>query len=239
MGGSAFRAEQQAVFLRNLGLGVCDSLVADRQGRAAAFAHRAQDQEVADRHRHANPGGEGVGVLPQRRVLLTCLEGLDDGRAALRLDGEHLGALGADPPHGFQLREGFPHADQAGSATGRIEDCLRQFPAELLGQLQSHGFLALDPVGLLQGRGVEPADRLLALADDLAAVVDEPVDLVDSRALQTDLAHVHVRRVLRAEDRGARARAPGIGGKRRPCVAIGRHDEVLDAQLLTHGNRER
>ena len=39
--------------------------------------------------------------------------------------------------------------------------------------------------------------------DELAAIVDQAVDAIDGGALQRDLADVHLRRVVRAEDRGA------------------------------------
>src|SRR5690242_10004054 len=39
----------------------------------------------------------------------------------------------------------------------RINDCVRQLPFELFGDLEAHRFLAFDPVRLFQGRDVEPA----------------------------------------------------------------------------------
>jgi hypothetical protein len=124
-----------------------------------------------------------MGVGPQRRVLFACLVGLDDGRAAAGLNRDHARALGPDPADRLELVEDLPHANQPRAAAGRIEDRVGQLPAELLGKLEAHGLLALDPVGLLQGRAVEPAGRLLAVADNLAAIVDQAVDPVDSRAL--------------------------------------------------------
>ena len=64
-----------------------------------------------------------------------------------------------EPAERLQLVERLPHADQAGAAAGRVEDHVGQPPAELLGQLQPHRLLALDPVRLLQRGEVEPADR--------------------------------------------------------------------------------
>ena len=43
--------------------------VADRDGRAAALAHGAQHQEVADRFRHAQAVGDRVRVLPGRGLF--------------------------------------------------------------------------------------------------------------------------------------------------------------------------
>ena len=40
------------------------TLVVDRDGEATRLAHRAQDQEIAHRHRHADAGRHRVRVLP-------------------------------------------------------------------------------------------------------------------------------------------------------------------------------
>ena len=98
------------------------------------------------------------------------LEGFHDRRAAGGLHGDHLGALGADPAELLELVEGFPHADHADAAAGRVEDRVGQPPAELFGQLEAHGFFAFDAVGLFERRDFEPALGVLALGDDAAAV---------------------------------------------------------------------
>ena len=74
-------------------------------------------------------------------------------------------------------------------------------------------------------------------ADDLAAVVDQAVDAIDARALQTDLADVDFRRILRTEDRGLDAGVAGIGRERRAGIAVGRHRHVLDAERFGHRYR--
>ena len=66
--------------------------------------------------------------------------------------------------------------------------------------------------------------------DELAAIVDQAVDAVDRGALQRDFATVHLRRVLRAEDRGSYARAARIGRQRRAGIAVGRHRQMRDAE---------
>src|SRR5690606_41545100 len=106
-------------------------------------------------------------------------------------------------------------AYQAGTAAGRIEDRIRHLPAELLGEFQPHRLLALDAVGLLQGRGVEPPGGFPARADQLAAIVDQAVDLVEPRALQRDLVHVPLRRVVGAEAHRFDDRARTLGRQRR------------------------
>ena len=113
------------------------------------------------------------------RVLVALLEGAHHRRAAGRLHRDHARALLADEADRLEFGERLPHADQAGAAAGRIEDHVGHLPAELLGELEPHRLLALDPVRLLERRDVEPADLGLALADDLAAVVDQAVDAVD------------------------------------------------------------
>ena len=58
------------------------------------------------------------GLHNSQRVLLALGPRLDDGRAAARLDADHLRELGrgGDPAHLLQLVEGFPHANQPGPA---------------------------------------------------------------------------------------------------------------------------
>src|SRR5262249_11674243 len=138
-------------------------------------------------------------VLPARRVLDAFLISAHHGRATRRLHGHHARPFAAYKSDRLELGEGLPHPDQAGAAASRIEDHVRHIPAKLLGQFEPHRLLAFDAIRLLQGRGVEPADLLLALADDLAAIVDQSVDAIDGRALQLDLADVHFGRVFRTE----------------------------------------
>jgi len=83
--------------------------------------------------------------------------GAHDGLAAFRLHGDHLRPGLADPAKGLHFVEGLPHADNPDAATGGIEDRVRERPAHLLGELVSHGFLALDAIGLLECADVEPA----------------------------------------------------------------------------------
>src|SRR5215472_11920833 len=77
----ALRAEQQPLLRRDLAPGLHDRLVIDGDRKAAAFAYRPQDQEIADRLRHTDTGGEGVRVLPARRMLLALLPRLYHRRA--------------------------------------------------------------------------------------------------------------------------------------------------------------
>ena len=237
IGRSAFGAQQQALFARDIVECSGNLLVGDCDGKTLALAHRAQNEKISDRLRHANPRSNRVRILPARRVLDAVLEGPHHRCAALRLHRDHARALRADEADGLELGKSLPHADQAGAAAGRIEDHVGHVPAELLGKLQPHRLLALDAVGLLQGRGIEPADLCLALADDLAAIVDQTVDAVDGRALQLDLADIDLGRIGRAEDGGLDAAGRRIGRERRARIAIGRHRHVLDAERLAHRHR--
>jgi hypothetical protein len=70
--------------------------------------------------------------MPQwtRPPLLGCLgaalERLHDGRTSFGLGGNHARAPAVDQPHRFQLLECFPHADEADTAAGRIDDHVRE-----------------------------------------------------------------------------------------------------------------
>ena len=151
--------------------------VLDGDGEAIALAQHAQDQEIADGAGHAQAGHVRVAVLP-RRGGLTCpaRRRARSARRSRDCTATMRGRFVPIQPMRFHLREGLPHADEAGAAAGRIEDHVGQLPAELLGELQAHRLLALDAVGLLQGRDVNQPIGLLAVLDDGAAVGDEAVD---------------------------------------------------------------
>src|SRR5205085_433335 len=110
-------------------------------------------------------------VLPAWRMLCPGLESAHDRRAARCLYRYHARPLGTDEANRLELRERLPHADQPGPAAGRIKDHVGNVPAELLRELEAHGLLAFDPVGLLQRRGVEPADLAHTIGNDLAAII--------------------------------------------------------------------
>src|SRR5580698_5295224 len=218
----AFGAHQKTFLARHFVERFRYRLVGHRDGETAALAHRTENQKIADRLRHADSRRDGVRVLPARRVLLAGLKGAHHRRAARRLYRDHARALAADEADRFQFGERLPHADQPGAAAGRIEDNVGYGPAELLGELQAHRFLTFDAIRLLQGRDVEPADFLFALADDFSAIVDQAIDAIDGGSLDADLAEIDFRRVLRAEDRGLDAGMAGVSRQRRAGIAVGR-----------------
>jgi hypothetical protein len=181
--GTALRSHEQALgggrFLDagdDLGLG-------HRDRRAVALSDCAQDQEVAERFRHAQAVGVGGGAFPEGRVGLAFEEGLDDRSAALRLDRVHAGPLPTHEAHRLHLGEGLPHADEAGAAARRVEDRVGQRPAELLGDLVAHRLLAFDAVGLLERRALVPAVLLCLCRADAPGVRDQSVDHLHVRAV--------------------------------------------------------
>ena len=164
----------------------------------------------------------------------TSLKSLDDGRTPFGLHRDHFGAGAADPAERLKLVERLPHPDQAGAATGRVENRVGQGPAELFGQFQPHRFLALDPVRFFQRRNVEPVCRTLALPNDPPAIVDQAVDPPDLGTLGRHFADVHLGRIIRAEAKTLHAGPRRIGRHCRPGVAVGRYGNPGDAELVRH-----
>ena len=207
--------------------------------QAVAFGDHLEDQPVPDGPRHPDAVEIGIDVLPRFRDMVgAVVEGLDDGAAAGGLHRHHARTPGADPADGLQFGKRLPHADEPGAAAGRIEDHVGHVPAQLLGQLQAHGLLSLDAVGLLEGRQVVPAHGLGALADDPGAVVDQAVDPVDPGPVIADLPRRDLRRVLGREDEGLHAGTRPIGRRRGARVAGGGHRDALHPEGLGHGHGE-
>src|SRR5579872_4408714 len=103
IGSGAFRAHQKALFAGNLLQSGRNRLIRHRDGETAALAHRAQDEEIADRLRHADTGRDGVRIFPAGRVLDSLLVGAHHRRAARRLHRYHARALAADEADCLQL----------------------------------------------------------------------------------------------------------------------------------------
>ena len=78
-----------------------------------------------------------------------------------------------------------------------------------------------------------------ALADQRAAFVDLPVGDIDARAISRGLGDVDLGRFGRADDDRLDPRPRAIGGERRAGIAVGRHGDPLDPELLGHGHRHR
>lgn len=92
----------------------------------------------------------------------------------------------------------MPNTDDAGAA-GRIDDGIGQPPAELLGQLDPHRFLALGAIRLLECRDVEPVVLLLP-TQRTTSVVDQSLDEGEVGAVDPAFSLCHLRRVFGHED---------------------------------------
>src|SRR5581483_1118469 len=130
-----------------------DLVLGHGHGGAPALAQRAEHEEIAERLRHADAGGEGLRVRPRPRFVGALSERLHDRRAAGGLRGDEarrrVPVQEADLP---QLGERLPHADEPDSAAGWIHDHVGELPSELLRELEPHRLLAFDAVRLLQRR---------------------------------------------------------------------------------------
>jgi hypothetical protein len=202
-------------------------------------ARTARRIEKPDRSRDAYARGNRACVDPRLGAFLATLEGANDRRTPGGLYRVHAGTPGADPAQALEFLERLPHADQSRAATRRIEDCIRQFPVKLFGELESHRLLAFDAIRLLQRGEIEPARLTYAFRDQLAAVVDQPIDEVNSRALQRDLRDIHFGCVGGAIGGDFHASTAAICGKRCARVAIGRNRDFPYAQLLRHAHCHR
>src|SRR5262249_10562686 len=98
---ASFRAHQEAFPSCNFVYSSREGVVAHRDSEATAFAYGTQDQKIADRLRTPDPARNSVRILEARRVLRARLERSHHRGAALRLHGDHAGALGADEPDRF------------------------------------------------------------------------------------------------------------------------------------------
>ena len=145
-----------------------------------------------------------------------------------------------DPAQGFHFVEGLPHAEQADSAAGGIDDALRHTPAELFGDFVAHGFLAFDAVGLFRRAHVEPAvffPRIgfFQLGDFFRAVADQAVDQCDVRAVVIALDAVGHGDVFGHEDVGFESGGGGVGGEGSGGVSGGWNRQLLQAEVAGHG----
>ena len=89
VGGSSFWGEEQTFLVGYPLLGPVDVLVGDRDREPLAFPDGGQDQEVTDGGRYPDSGCNGVGLLPEFRMVGSLVVGADDGGTPGRLDGHH------------------------------------------------------------------------------------------------------------------------------------------------------
>ena len=134
----------------------------------------------------------------------------DERRAALGLDRDEARLAGLDPAHRGQLLVGLPDADEPGAAPGGIDEHIGRVPAELLGQLEADGLLALEPVGLLERGQVEPADLGRDHRDDPPRGGDGAIHREHVGAGQRGLGDGRLGRVARHHHRHRDARAGAV-----------------------------
>src|SRR5215216_474482 len=216
-----------------------DGAFVHRDRGAARLPQRLEDEEVAHGGWDPDACGAGLGVLERPCEALAGLEGADDGGAAFGLRGDHAWPLGAYETHSFELREGLPHADEAGATSGRVDDDIGETPAELLGQLEAHRLLALDAVGLFERTHVECAECFGEGGGDAAAVTDQAVHEHEAGAHSERLVAGGWRRVGWDDDRDPDpgSRAVGCQSARR-VPGRGRY-EGGRAELGVPGDRRR
>ena len=204
------------------------------------LAQRAEHQPVAQRARHAQSRGDGLGIRPGLDALRAGLERLHDGRAAARLYGIHPRQRSTQPSRLAQLLERLPHPDETGATAGRIDDRVGKLPAKLLRQLEAERLLSLDAIGLAQRRDVDRAGVVGVQASRDAAVADVAVEQHEIRAEGADLLQDGPRRRCRCVDASVRAGARGVGGQRDTRIAGRGNDELLRASenRACHGGRE-
>src|SRR5262245_10866205 len=70
----ALGTEQKPLLARDFVERSGNLLVGHSNGKSLALAHRTQDEKIADRLRHADAGGDGMGILPARGVLGACFK---------------------------------------------------------------------------------------------------------------------------------------------------------------------
>ena len=142
-----------------------------------------------------------------------------------------------EPPHLGQLGESLPHADEPCATARRVEDHVGEGPAELLGELEAHGLLALDPVRLLEGRHVEPTHFGCSLAHDGAAVGDQAVDQVGPGPVVGSLVLVDDRGIGWHEDKRLHADSGCVGGQRTARIAGRRDGHPFDPEFVGPADR--
>src|SRR6185437_1022579 len=138
-------------------------------GAAAAGADGVEHHEIADGGRHTQTTGDCVRAGEHLRETLALLERSHNRSATVALTtDETRQAFAAQPTQLAQLGERLPHTNEAGTASGRIENHIGQPIFRLLRQLQAHRLLAFETIRLLERGHVEPAEFCRTLADNSA-----------------------------------------------------------------------
>ena len=148
----------------------------------------------------------------------------------------------ADAPGQFvaqclELGDCHPHADEADTAARRVEDRIGDAPTKLLSEFQAHGFLALDPIRLLERRYFEPALHPSTLGNDATAIADQAVDESDACPHGLAFDGVRARHVSRHEKVGFEAGPSRVRGKSARGISCGRGGKLPNTQFVGHGYR--
>src|SRR5580704_9400574 len=152
--GGALRADEAALQAGHRALVGEQRLVCHCYGGPAGGVESLEDEEVTKGVRHRDPERHRLGVRPWLARRGAGLERLYDRRAAGRLDRDQPRQVTGHPAELEQLAQGLVDADDAHAPAGGVHDHAGHPPAELLGDLQAHRLLALDPVRLLQRRDI-------------------------------------------------------------------------------------
>ena len=197
-------------------------------------------------------GGEGGSGGERGDIGSAGFEGADEGVGGGGLDADHARAGRADQAEGFELVEGFGHADDAGAAAGGVDDDVGELPglggepiALGFGHFEAEGFLALGaPAGFLEGGDVEVALGDVVFADAFGAVDDGAGDEV-----KRDVAGVELGEsgdaaedgevgVWGHDDGDLEAGGDGVLGEGVAGVALGGDRQLGEAEGACHGDRE-
>src|SRR5438105_10865565 len=96
---------------------------------------------------------------------MVCDKGGHDWLAAGGLNRHHAWTTLVNPTQFCHLRKSLPHPDQSRSATGWINDYIRQFPVELFGDLIAERFFSFNSIRFFERRKIEPALSFFAQRD--------------------------------------------------------------------------
>src|SRR5207249_7231205 len=132
-------------------------------------------------------GRHGSGVLPGLSTAGTALKGTHDRGTTSSLHRDHAWPVRVDPAERLHFVKALPHADQACATPGGVDDHVRQFPIELLGEFVPHGFLALDAVRLFERREAKPAVCVTPCCDASPGVGNQPVHQLNMGAVNLAL----------------------------------------------------
>src|SRR5262249_27574996 len=123
-----------------------------RHGSPLTVTQGPEHQGIAHGAGHPQTSGHRRGILPRLCACGAALKGPHDRSTTGSLHRDHTWPVRVNPAERLHLVKTLPHTDQTRAATCGVDDHIRQFPVELLGELVAHGFFALYPVRLFERR---------------------------------------------------------------------------------------